>query len=488
MLMCRLLLLSLIVAGCGIDRKKDTEFKPDPNSAPMSFPLDCVGDTIEQKLDCIPGLTYKKRDPISGAAPVGYTVYEIQFKQPENHALPAGASFNQKLVLWHRNVNAPMVLQTTGYHLYSEKRAEITQFFNANQLQVEHRFFANSRPQNGDWSKLTVEQSAYDFHRVAQAFHAIYKGKWVNTGASKGGMTSVYHRYFFPNDVDATVAYVAPSSHSVSDDRYNQFLDNVGGDEYADCRGKLSDFQRTLLKRKAEILPQVDGSFSRLGSKELAYEYAVSELFFTFWQYKNPKSTDDGCASVPSAGATPKKLLDTLESINSPNGNYGDDALAEFGSYFYQAARELGAATPRLENIRDLITHQDRDFGLDPVLPANSAPQYDGSTVAKVEAWAKDQSSTMMFIYGGLDSWSAAAFPKPSEANGSYLFTQVGGNHGAKIATLSAADSAQAKQLLRSWLGIPAGKESLKRSSISKSKIIVPYEETTEDDQFKHRR
>ncbi|MFP2912532.1 hypothetical protein ACLESD_47465, partial [Pyxidicoccus sp. 3LFB2] len=32
----------------------------------------------------------------------------------------------------------------------------------------------------------------------------------VSTGASKGGMTSIYHRASAPKDVDATVAYVAP--------------------------------------------------------------------------------------------------------------------------------------------------------------------------------------------------------------------------------------------------------------------------------------
>jgi hypothetical protein len=51
-------------------------------------------------------------------------------------------------------------------------------------------------------------------HRGAQNH---LQGKWVNTGASKGGMTSVYHRRFFPNDLDANVAYVAPLSYSQED-------------------------------------------------------------------------------------------------------------------------------------------------------------------------------------------------------------------------------------------------------------------------------
>ena len=41
-------------------------------------------------------------------------------------------------------------------------------------------------------------------------------------------MTSVYHRRFYPDDVDATVAYVAPISFGAPDDRYIDFLANVG--------------------------------------------------------------------------------------------------------------------------------------------------------------------------------------------------------------------------------------------------------------------
>src|SRR5690606_2644245 len=81
----------------------------------------------------------------------------------------------------------------------------------------------------------------------------IYRGKWLTTGASKGGMTSLFHRRFFPNDVDATVAYVAPIDYPEDavqspTNRYIMFLENVGSDPA--CRQKLKDFQNTVLARR----------------------------------------------------------------------------------------------------------------------------------------------------------------------------------------------------------------------------------------------
>jgi hypothetical protein len=47
---------------------------------------------------------------------------------------------------------------------------------------------------------------------MVTALRWAFPGKWINAGESKGGVTSVLHRRFYPCDVEATVAYVAPIS------------------------------------------------------------------------------------------------------------------------------------------------------------------------------------------------------------------------------------------------------------------------------------
>src|SRR4029453_18614710 len=91
----------------------------------------------------------------------------------------------------------------------------------ANQPPPGHRYFEPSRPDQTDWSFDSIRQSATDEHRIIEQLKSIYTARWLTTGHSKGGMTAVYHRRFFPDDVDATVAYVAPISFSRADDRYH---------------------------------------------------------------------------------------------------------------------------------------------------------------------------------------------------------------------------------------------------------------------------
>jgi len=46
----------------------------------------------------------------------------------------------------------------------------------------------------------------------------------------------MYHRYFFPNDVDATIPYVGPLNFSIEDTRVYDFFEQVGSEE---CRDKI---------------------------------------------------------------------------------------------------------------------------------------------------------------------------------------------------------------------------------------------------------
>ena len=64
----------------------------------------------------------------------------------------------------------------------------------------------------------------------------------------------MYYNYFYPNDMDATVAYVAPLNLKEEDPKFHEFLKNVGDE---DCREKIVNFQRDVLKHKDEIIPML---------------------------------------------------------------------------------------------------------------------------------------------------------------------------------------------------------------------------------------
>ncbi len=430
----------LLAAGCG---RVQT-----PSATSDAVDIGCLdrADDIEAKLRCLPRVSFEK---VENPATPEYTRYDIQFEQPEDHRVDGGKSFRQKLVLLHKSDTEPMLLQTSGYSIFSVRLSNIAQQFQMNQIQVEHRFFSTSIPENADWRKLDIEQSAADFHDVAVHFKAIYQGKWLNTGASKGGMTSIYHRRFYPADLDGTLALVAPLSFSKDDRRYVDFVDNVGGADYAACRQKLIAVQRELLTRRDAVLAGVEGAYDQLGGLDVAFEHAVIELPFAFFQYQ-PAST--GCTTIPTAQSTTDELRDYMEQVNGLAG-YSDDGMAGFVPYYFQAANQLGGPGANLDVIGDLLRHKET-YHLDQYIPAGLPLDYSNEKMIDVKNWVLNESENVMFIYGELDPWSAGAFsPRTGKDGDSYLYSVAGGNHGSNPFLLSPADKAAALAKIGSWIG-----------------------------------
>jgi hypothetical protein len=455
----------LVVASCdssdggGPDARPgndNPDARPGPgedgacSSVVWAPPPGCTATDLEGKLRCIPGLTVT---PQELAPPLeGYRRFDLVLDQPIDHDHPELGTLQQRAMLLHISDAAPMVLATGGYGLGSRNGlTEITRLLNANQLAYEHRYFGPSRPVPTDWSKLDIRQAALDAHRFAETLHWLYPAHWVNTGGSKGGMTSVYQRRFHPCDVDATVAYVAPTSITTTDPAYIAFLEKVGGSERAVCRADLIAFQRRLLERRAEIVPQVQGTFIQI-DVDKAFELAVVELSFAFWQYTAPDNQEIGCGAIPPAGATPEQMLAFLEEHSSPDVLAGEVSLDFYHAYYHQAAAQLGAPAPYEAPIADLLRYRGADVPTT-FIPAGEVAAFDAAAMPDINSWVTRDGARMMFIYGELDPWSSREFV-PS-ARDSHRFMVTGGNHSARIAQLAEDDRNEAVSLLARWLDAP---------------------------------
>ena len=117
-----------------------------------------------------------------------------------------------------------------------------------NLLAVAHRYFDGAKPNPLDWQYLTIEQAATDHHRIVTLFKQIYTGVWISTGISKGGSTALFHRRFYPDDVVATIARVAPITFGTEDPRFDTFLEETVGDQTT--RDKIKNYQRLLLENR----------------------------------------------------------------------------------------------------------------------------------------------------------------------------------------------------------------------------------------------
>lgn len=427
-------------------------------------------DTLHAKLAKIEGLTIEELP-----AENGYRVFDLHFRQPADHTKPDQEQFEQRLVLWHKDENRPLVLQTSGYKIFNIALSSLAAEFDANQIQVEHRFFADSIPQSRDWSLLNIQQSAADFHRITVAFKSIYQGRWVNTGRSKGGMTSVYHRRFYPHDVDATVAHVAPHSYSIADQRYADFLaNNIGGELHKKCRDKLALNQRLLLKERTAVLNSFAGNFDFL-TKEIAMEHAIIELPWTFWQYDGP---DALCSNVPDEEAPIEEHIRFLLDINGPQ-NYTDTSVAEFAPYYFQAAAQLGNPKTDLSHINDLLQFGET-FNVFTYAPVGTKPVYDDAlAMTDITHWLKDHGTRMLFVYGEWDPWSGGAFePNTNEESASHIFHVPQVNHRAQFIDLQGKERELAYTNLRTWL-------NLEHEVLSeKENVRVRFGKTLEDLEF----
>ncbi|MCY1032447.1 S28 family serine protease [Corallococcus sp. BB11-1] len=437
---------------------------------------DVINDTsldILVRLRAIPGLTVQE-NPNGARVPQGYRFFIMTLNQPADHAHPECQRFEQRVTLLHTADTSPTVLFTGGYGVsVAPGRSELTQLLGGNQISVEHRFFPPSIPAPADWSHLTIRQSADDFHRIAQALKPIYTGKWVSTGGSKGGETVVFFRRYHPDDVDATVAYVAPLARR-DDERFPAFQAVVGGAAQAACRERLWAFQREVLSRRERMLDLYRAhaaeqglQFTRLGF-ELALEHAVIETYFAFWQYDVPSRCTQ---SIPEPTATDEALFATLD-YEVGLDNFADPGLDAYAAYYYQAALELGWPRPYEEHLGALIHHPGTDTG-DVYSPPGIPFVFRPEAMPDIQDWVSVHGERLMFIYGGLDPWTAAAFVL-GNAQDSFLYKVEGGNHGARISHLPPDVQATAKAHINRWMGVAPLKRAPKVSLAEEPPTFAP--------------
>ena len=265
--------------------------------------------------------------------------YVTYFTQPLDHNRPELGNFRQRVIVSHIGFDRPTVIVTegygAGYALSPRYREELSRMFNTNMIFVEYRYFLESTPEPRDWQYLTAESSADDLHAVFEAFKKIYPSKWISTGISKGGQTTMLYRTFYPDDVDISVPYVGPLCYGVEDGRHEPFLRQVGT---AEERKAIEDFQLEVLKRKATLLPRfekhcAEKGYEFFGSIEEIYDYSVLEYSFALWQWGTPVNT------IPANDADDDAIYKHFMAISEPS------YFAKGGgneSFFVQAARELG--------------------------------------------------------------------------------------------------------------------------------------------------
>jgi hypothetical protein len=377
-----------------------------------------------------------------------YLSYDLIIKQPIDHKHPEKDYFKQWVILRHRGFDRPIVMETHGYTM-TKGRNEVSKILDANDLGVEYRYFGKSVPDSLDYKYLTVEQAANDLHEINQLFRQIYSVKWFSTGISKGGQTTLFYKYFYPKDIDVAIPYVAPIDNALEDTRIYTFLDTIGKPE---CRKKIFEFQKFLLVNEDKALEKLKWytkgaslKFNYTGSIAKSYELAILEYSFSFWQWGR------SCDSIPNNKSLDTYLDELLKTSNI--SSFADADMEKYASHYYQA-QETGYYSYNIESLKKYI----RQFNSNPsaIFPPKLAKTAGLNTglIREFQNWVDTQGDNILYIYGGIDTWSAARVLVTDKVN-SESFLIPGANHGsARIKNLTDDMKQVFSGKIKEWTGL----------------------------------
>ena len=414
----------------------------------FAFSMANAQDNLLEKLNKLPGVKAKKVDTDA----IFKSAFVLTVDQLIDHTNPEIGTFKQRVFLSHNDFDKPVVFITEGYAAWYAANPkyvnELSSILDANQICVEHRYFGESVPNPVQWKYLTTAQAAADHHHVVELLKTIYHQKWVNTGISKGGQTTIYHRYYYPNDVDVSVGYVCPLNFSYEDKRVYEYFEGIGTQEDRDI---IFKYQKMMLSNKDTFLPMFRKASEKKGytypfSDEKAFELIVLEYPFAFWQWGDGKVSD-----IPTMTNSDSVKFAHLQKISSFD-YFANSGIERLRPFFYQAMTEIGYYGYDLAPFGDLITALDDNTFMF-TLPEGEHPKYNYQSMKNVNKWLQSDAEKMLFIYGESDPWSSTAVDIKNNKN-IVKIVKPNGSHRSRILNLPEKEKKVAFETLSKWLGI----------------------------------
>lgn len=364
-------------------------------------------------------------------------------------------SFEQRVIVCHRGIDRPTVLVTEGYWadyaLSPAYQEELSRLFNTNIVVVEYRYFGQSTPVPCDWDYLTVANSLVDLHNVREALGQIYQGKWISTGISKGGQTTMFYRSYYPDDVDISVPYVAPLNKALEDGRHEPFLAKQVGT--AEERAKIEAFQTEILSRRESLVPLFKqhcddkGYVFRVPVEEI-FDLSVMEYSFTMWQWGYPV---DSIPALDSDDATIMKYwLGMCEpdyfAVQSPYYSFNVQAARELGYYGYGIA-----PFKKLMSVKTMKDYMHRVM-LD---KEEASIKFDKTLYKHVVKFLKKEDPKMVYIYGGVDPWGCSGvctWLDTSKKQNLKYYVKERGSHATRINSFDEPTRNEIIATIQKWL------------------------------------
>ena len=383
--------------------------------------------------------------------------YVLKMEQQVDWKTSAKGTFGERIFVGMKGLDKPTVLVTEGYSasygLNPGYEEELSRLFDANVVLCEYRYFSQSVPVPTNWDYMTVDNSLADYHHVRQVFGQLFKGKWISTGISKGGQTTMFYRATYPDDVDVSVSYVAPLNRAVEDGRHEKFLAKKVGTK--EERKVIRQAMQELMRRKPELMKLFhayceENDYQFLMSEEDVYDYCVLEFPFALWQWGTPVS------SIPelTSDEDDEVWFDCLMKVSSP------DYFAYPSQYMpfdVQAAKELGYYGYSLKPIKKWTSLKSTKGYLKKMWLPDSLRKYDfdPALYKRTVKYLKKEDPKHIFIYAEIDPWSSSGvctWLNCKKKKNMRVYVQPRGSHKARINNMPERMKTEIINRLTNWL------------------------------------
>ena len=421
-------------------------------------------DEFVEKLSAVEGLSDVHKDEF------GFVTGYIE--QPLDWQTDTGKTFKQQFSIDFKGADLPVCYSVGGYSLMTSMSdySLFPEDYAHNAVRIEYRFFGESRPEGLDndsvdmWEYLTVENAAEDIHSLISKISTVLTGKRVMTGASKGGFTTNYQAYKYPEDADLFIPFCAPLCDSASDTRMYDFLnysvgdDVIGTEKAAEARGAILDFQVECMRYKNDLKSLYKASAIELNAEgengyrshlleddgAKLYDTAVADLPGCVWsslgnypEYATadqlisyfgdivamPVSTDEEVSAKKEA------ILNALSAFCSPGG-YACSDDTNMLPYIIQSLMQMGNYEIDLTPLRERIAEEQAK---DPSFPDLSFTVEEEKTAYitafltdeqielgsqfsfvhdELVEWEKTTNANVLMVFGGVDPWTSVAIPE----------------------------------------------------------------------------
>ncbi len=370
--------------------------------------------------------------------------FEVMVEQPLDHFNSTDKVFKQRIFVGINNATAPTVMETEGYAI---SNSSLPLFMKGcNYISVEHRYFGKSVPDSLDWTYLTIKQAASDLHHIRELFGKMFTGKWMTTGISKGGQTAIAYKMFFPNDINATLAYVTPIKKSVDDSRLADYLKSTSKTE---CGKKIFALQQFAFRNKTTLLNEFEKHtqekkyiFAKMTSEKV-FEYLLLEYPFAFYQ----NGFDFRC--IPDTTATPAEIVGEIVSVVSPRF-YSDAFRQNLEPSFYMFYHELGYYEYNLTPFKQWLSSDNYPNNI--FAPQNATINFDTTYLTSLNKFISNSAAEkLIFVYGEFDPYTST---RPIFDNNKNCLTVIAksGCHKSRIADLTEEQQQIIFRQLSTWL------------------------------------